>query len=245
MYFGKPVIATRYSGNLEFMTEENSYLVDHELRPIGPGADPYPPEGEWAEPDLEQAAGLMREVFERPEEARTRARRGADDIRRLHSTAAAGEVIERELQRIRELPRRRPPSARGPGPDRQPAPPDCQPAPLHRARERLAEGPEARSEQKPLRALLRSLLLRFLRPYAVHQEIVDYELTDAIEELHARQERSLEALAVRMERALEEIELRSQTDWAMALAALRRLERALESAALGSTDGVDAPDRGG
>ena len=30
MYLGKPVIATGYSGNLDFMTAENSYLVDYE-----------------------------------------------------------------------------------------------------------------------------------------------------------------------------------------------------------------------
>ena len=32
MYVGKPVIATGYSGNLDFMTAENGLLVDYELR---------------------------------------------------------------------------------------------------------------------------------------------------------------------------------------------------------------------
>jgi glycosyltransferase involved in cell wall biosynthesis len=64
MYLGKPVIATGYSGNLEYMTAENSYLVDYTLRPIGEGQFPYPPDGEWAEPDLDHAARLMREVAE-------------------------------------------------------------------------------------------------------------------------------------------------------------------------------------
>src|SRR5262249_5341054 len=53
MWLGKPVIATGYSGNLDFMTPENSYLVDHRLVPIGAGNDPYPPDGQWAEPDVE------------------------------------------------------------------------------------------------------------------------------------------------------------------------------------------------
>ena len=44
MYFGRPVIATGYSGNLDFMTEENSYLVPHTLVEIGPDANPYPPD---------------------------------------------------------------------------------------------------------------------------------------------------------------------------------------------------------
>jgi hypothetical protein len=34
---GKPVIATAYSGNLEFMTESNSCLVDYALVPVRPG----------------------------------------------------------------------------------------------------------------------------------------------------------------------------------------------------------------
>ncbi len=37
MALGKPVIATRYSGNLDFMTDANSYLVDYTLTEIGPG----------------------------------------------------------------------------------------------------------------------------------------------------------------------------------------------------------------
>ena len=44
MCLGKPVIATGYSGNLDFMTPSNSLLVDYRMVPIGPGADPYPPE---------------------------------------------------------------------------------------------------------------------------------------------------------------------------------------------------------
>lgn len=100
MYFERPVIATGYSGNLDFMTEGNGYLVDYELRSIGPGNDPYPPEGEWAEPDPDHAARLMRQVFDHSEEARDRGRRAARDIRRTHSADAAGRVVERRLEEL-------------------------------------------------------------------------------------------------------------------------------------------------
>jgi hypothetical protein len=93
MYFGRPVIATGYSGNLDFMTAENSFLVRHEMVPIGPGAAPYPAEGEWAEPDLDHAAELMRRVFEQPQLAAARAQRAADDIRRTHSVAAGVQAL--------------------------------------------------------------------------------------------------------------------------------------------------------
>ncbi|MBV8914479.1 MAG: glycosyltransferase [Acetobacteraceae bacterium] len=107
MYFARPVIATGYSGNLDFMTPENSYLVDYDLTPIGSGADPYPAEGEWAEPDLEHAGRLMREVFDQREASRATGTRAAEAIRRTHCRQAAGETMRRRLEHIVEVSRAR------------------------------------------------------------------------------------------------------------------------------------------
>jgi glycosyltransferase involved in cell wall biosynthesis len=85
MLLGKPVIATGYSGNTDFMTPDNSWPVRYELQPIGEGADPYPAEAEWAEPDLEHAAACLRAVFDDREEAARRAARGVADIEANHS----------------------------------------------------------------------------------------------------------------------------------------------------------------
>ena len=41
MTHGKPVIATGYSGNLEFMNDDVGYLVPYKLTPIPDGIDPY------------------------------------------------------------------------------------------------------------------------------------------------------------------------------------------------------------
>jgi hypothetical protein len=49
---------------LDFADEGNSYPVDYELTTVGPGARPCPPDGTWAEPDLEQGARAMRHAFE-------------------------------------------------------------------------------------------------------------------------------------------------------------------------------------
>ena len=100
MSLGKPVIATGYSGNLDFMSETNSYLVEYGLERVGEGNYPYPANGEWAAPDHEHAARLMREVFEAPLEARRRGRQGALDIMSTHSPDAAGGVMERRLRAI-------------------------------------------------------------------------------------------------------------------------------------------------
>jgi len=65
MAAGKPVIATGYSGNLEFMDADNSVLVPSTIVPIGP--DPiYPATGSWADPDLDVAADAMRDFAQNP-----------------------------------------------------------------------------------------------------------------------------------------------------------------------------------
>ena len=100
MALGKPVIATGYSGNLEYMTPFNAYLVDYELTPVGPGNAPYPADGEWAQPDLDHAAALMREIVGDPAAARARGVRAAADIARTNSLEAAGASMKRRLDEL-------------------------------------------------------------------------------------------------------------------------------------------------
>ena len=95
MFLGKPVIATGYSGNLEFMTSENSYLVDFELAPTGLDAV-----GDWARPSITHAARLMRDVFERRDEALERGRRGAADLRAHRSPHLAGRQMLSRLEAV-------------------------------------------------------------------------------------------------------------------------------------------------
>ena len=66
MWFERPVIATGYSGNLDFMDDRSAILVDHSMVPVGPGLDPYPPDALWADPDLDQAADAMRRLVADP-----------------------------------------------------------------------------------------------------------------------------------------------------------------------------------
>ena len=169
MFLGKPTIATAYSGNLEFQNEENSYLVGFRLVPIGGDGTQYPSNGVWAEPDVEQAAALMRRVFHDQAASRAVGARAAADIRRTHSLQAAGVSMERRLERIaRELelwpsdePTRRSAAAplieRGPVPPARStfgfaraacppaAPPGAQAAHLVSTRRRLAHGLRARA----------------------------------------------------------------------------------------------------
>jgi glycosyltransferase involved in cell wall biosynthesis/SAM-dependent methyltransferase len=100
MLLGKPVVATGYSGNLDFMADDRAYLVDYELVPIGPDARPYPADGAWAEPDLDHAAAQMRAVVDDPDEAARRAQAGAVWIRQHHSHQSAGRAMALRLEEI-------------------------------------------------------------------------------------------------------------------------------------------------
>jgi glycosyltransferase involved in cell wall biosynthesis len=105
MALGKPVIATAYSGNLQFMTEANSFLVPWTPASIPDGCEPYPAGGTWADPDLEAAARLMRTVVANPEFAAARGRQAADDLRTLHSPETAGRQVAARLAEL--VPERR------------------------------------------------------------------------------------------------------------------------------------------
>jgi glycosyltransferase involved in cell wall biosynthesis len=109
MVLGKPVVATRYSGNLDFMTGENSYLVERAIRRVGPDCEIYPADAEWAEPDLDHAARLMRRVFQAPDEAARVGARARSDISRLLSLRTTGQAMRGRLQELDDERR----SARG------------------------------------------------------------------------------------------------------------------------------------
>jgi glycosyltransferase involved in cell wall biosynthesis len=103
MALGTSVIATGYSGNLAFMDDDTAYLVRYEEVDVGPGAAPYPPDGRWAEPDLDHAAEQMRRVVEHPDEAKIKAKSAAERIAAQFTPEASGRAIRRRLSEIELL----------------------------------------------------------------------------------------------------------------------------------------------
>ena len=91
---------TGYSGNLDFMNEQNSYLVEYELGRVGPDCEIYPPEGSWAKPSVEHAAELMRRVVERPEEAAAIGARALEDVVRGLSPQTTGAAMRSRLEQL-------------------------------------------------------------------------------------------------------------------------------------------------
>jgi len=98
---GVPVIATRYSGNLTFMNDANSWLVDSALVKVPAGCEPYPTSAEWAEPDLDQAAAILRRMASGDADVKERAERARADVAKRLSTEAFAEVATRRLDEIR------------------------------------------------------------------------------------------------------------------------------------------------
>jgi glycosyltransferase involved in cell wall biosynthesis len=97
MYLGKPVIATGYSGNMDFMNHNNSFLVRYRLAELEQDYGPYEKGNVWAEPDLDHAAELMRTVvFDRATATRI-AERAAADIRMRMTVDVAGAEMKARL----------------------------------------------------------------------------------------------------------------------------------------------------
>ncbi|WP_419869669.1 glycosyltransferase [Chryseobacterium sp. CT-SW4] len=100
MYLGKPVIATSYSANTEFMNINNSFLVKYNL--IKTGNEYYfsTEKDVWADADVEHASQQMELVFSNRELASLIAQKGQNDVKNILSPKAMGEKIKQRLELI-------------------------------------------------------------------------------------------------------------------------------------------------
>ena len=100
MFHGKPVIATAYSANTEYMNVGNSFLVKYDLVALSEDFGPYKKGNLWADPDSEHAASLMRHVFNNYEEALRVGKRASHEVRSLLNPQAVGSKIRSRLEYI-------------------------------------------------------------------------------------------------------------------------------------------------
>jgi hypothetical protein len=169
MACGKPVIATGYSGNLEFMNEENSYFVPYELVQIPDDWWAYGEDAQWAEPDVDAAARLMSRVYENQSRSHERAERARAALVDAHSMTRAATFVAARCRHARERL--------------------VEPAPTVVFREhvrkaaylaaRMGRGAEGSVGRTP-RALLRRLIFRALWPYFDERRRFDSEAVDAL-----------------------------------------------------------------
>ncbi len=178
MALGKPVVATGYSGNLEFMDETNSWLVPYELQLIPQRCDPYPTYARWAEPDVDAAARMMKEIVDDPAEAHERGERAASDVARLHDPAVRASFV---LERLRFVPE--PPEI-----ERLRLKPQHPWTSVRSADKAASTGPDVTSPTSygPISRLVRRLVYRVARHYIEHQESISSGLLDGVRDLDAR-----------------------------------------------------------
>ncbi len=109
MSLGKPCIGTAYSGNMDFMTPENSWLIPFELVPVGLNRWPFDKSHLWADPDPGAASAAMREAFSDPAVLREKGRQARETVATRHSPAAVADVMRPLLTEALARPSRKKP----------------------------------------------------------------------------------------------------------------------------------------
>ncbi|MDB6031237.1 MAG: hypothetical protein JWM16_1575, partial [Verrucomicrobiales bacterium] len=102
MMMGLPVIATNWSGNTEFMNEENSFLVNYELveaKYLEPELYHYRGH-RWANPSESHLRATMRKVVENPELAQEKGAKARAHMLQHYSREAVASLVVARLQAI-------------------------------------------------------------------------------------------------------------------------------------------------
>lgn len=99
MWLGVPCIATRYSGNLDFMDDGCARLVECSMIDASGGGTIYPSGTRWADPDLDDAVAAVRSLVDDDELRRTL---GAAARTRMASRPGEREMAETVRQLLLE-----------------------------------------------------------------------------------------------------------------------------------------------
>lgn len=96
MIAGRPVIATGYSGNMMFMTDDTSYPIGFDLVPVNDPTKIYrSARGVWADPSLSEAASVLLQLAGKPPEISAL----SDAARRHMSEVACTDRIGQRMRR--------------------------------------------------------------------------------------------------------------------------------------------------
>jgi glycosyltransferase involved in cell wall biosynthesis len=108
MAMGLPTIGSRWGGNLDFMNDGNSWLVDGELVPVAEDAELFPTHltrgHNWFEPDVDSLAAALREVASGGDGVRARAAGARTELIERFGTDA---IVERIVELAGDLYERR------------------------------------------------------------------------------------------------------------------------------------------
>lgn len=108
MALGKPVIATGWSGNMDFMDDGNSCLVRYDLVPLDEGTQYHAVSGGvpqvWADPSIGDAVVWMRRLAASPDLRHEIGRKAKAAIARLTAEAGQGRVFAEIRSRCFHMP---------------------------------------------------------------------------------------------------------------------------------------------
>jgi glycosyltransferase involved in cell wall biosynthesis len=96
MAYGKPVIATGYSGNMEFTNANNALLVRYAVNDVAHHDDFYGPV-RWAIPDVNHAAELMGQVARKEPFIQGIQSNALKSIQEKLSPQSVGELMKQRL----------------------------------------------------------------------------------------------------------------------------------------------------
>jgi glycosyltransferase involved in cell wall biosynthesis len=100
MFYGKPVVATGWSGNMEYMNSRVSFPVGYRLIPPKDGEYLHSENQVWADPDIAQAVQILSKLVDDPIYARTSGDRARAHMRANYSDAAIGKRYRARLEAI-------------------------------------------------------------------------------------------------------------------------------------------------
>lgn len=100
MALGTPAICTGYSGNMDFTTPENSWLIDFDLMQTEEQTGPYPAGSVWARPSVDQAVEVMRHIRQDPSLIKAKGALAHRDAIEAASTENYAQRLDLELRRI-------------------------------------------------------------------------------------------------------------------------------------------------
>jgi len=103
MALGKPVVATGWSGNMDFMAAKNSCPIEYHLFELDQGIGPYEKGTRWAEPDLDHAVWWMKALVE---DEGLRRRIGLEARKSIHAGFSPKVIGRRVVARLALLERR-------------------------------------------------------------------------------------------------------------------------------------------
>lgn len=103
MFYEKPVIATAYSGNTDFINISNSFPVKYSLISLAEDYAHYKKGNIWAEPDVDHAAYLMQYIFNNHEEAKQIGKKASEQIKLLLNPKIIGQKIKNRLEYITQI----------------------------------------------------------------------------------------------------------------------------------------------